>query len=121
MEDQNDRILSRGTLNGIILEVLDEHMTVSDGACDAMEYQQDDGTSTTSILVIIVAVLLVVVLCIAGFFIWKRMNQDDALRIKQAVSMNSAHTVPTGTGAEEAEPEVEVEVTMAANTSHTVM
>jgi len=115
-----------GTMLSIIMNVLDEHMSVTDGACGVGVTQEEDGTSMVSIIIVVVVVLLVIIMCVGAYFCWKRMNQNEQIRIQKAIS-SSGHTVPTGVGAEEAEPEVEVEVTMDpdgsgyGNTTHTAM
>ena len=110
-------------LNGIIMNILDKHMTVSDGPCGGVDSSEDgSGSGTVDAVVIVVVILLASILCLCAWYMWRRMNQNDALRIKQAVG--NGHTVPTGTGAEEAEPEVEVEVSMENQghiTTHTAM
>lgn len=91
-------------LNGIIEEIQDLGMRVSDGACSAEGASiENDGMSTGTIIAVVV-VILVAVLCIVGFCVWRRMNQNDAMKMKEQVHGG----LPTGTGAEEAEPDVEV-------------
>lgn len=84
-------------VGGVLQELLDQHMAVSDGEC-AEETSSSNGT-----VVAVVVVLLVVLLCAIGCFVWWRMNRKEA-----EVSFGHGGSVPTGTGAEEAEPDVEV-------------
>lgn len=90
-------------LDGIIKEILDLTMSVSDGACGASNELEDGGSGTGTIIAVVV-VIVVLVLCIVGFCVWRRMNQNDAMKMREQVHGG----LPTGTGAEEAEPDVEV-------------
>ena len=78
-------------------------------------YEESDESLATAqhVIVVIVIVLLVIVsVCIFGFCWWRRSNLKDQDKIRDAIQMQQA--VPTGTGAEEADPtaadSVEVEV-----------
>jgi len=86
-------------VGGILQELLDEHMTVTDGSCGT-----EETAKSSSGTVVAVVVILVVLLCAVGACVWWRMNKNDA-----DVSFNhgGAGSVPTGTGAEEAEPDME--------------
>merc|ERR1712152_9863 len=104
-----------GTLDGIITEILDIGMMVSDGSCTAEGVQMEDDKSGIGMVITILLALLVLII---GFFIWKKMNQNEAMKLREQV--HGQHSVPTGTGAEEAEPDVEVEtVTTVGNITTT--
>jgi len=96
-----------GTLDGIIREILDVGMTISDGACTAEGVRMEDDQSNTGIIVAVLLVLLAICLCIVGYFMWRKMNQNEAMKMREQI--HAQHSVPTGTGAEEAEPDVEVQ------------
>jgi len=99
-----DEEVLNNTFGGVIQEILDLGMKVSDGACSVGGTQFEDDASSTGTIIAVVVVILVVVLCIVGFCVWRRMNQNDAMKMREQVHGG----LPTGTGAEEAEPDVEV-------------
>merc|ERR1719474_2642603 len=104
-------------INGILTELVDEHMAVSNGACSVGAGASDTSSSSTVTIIAVVAVVLVVMLCAVGFCLWFRSNnKNDALKMREQV--HGQHSVPTGTGAEEAEPDVEV-ATIAGNVTTT--
>jgi len=74
----------------------------------------EEETATISVVAIVV-ILFVVLLCIGGFCWWKR-NKN----VKSEVEAIQASAVPTGTGAEEAEPVVEVDVPMEQTVATTI-
>ena len=100
------------SLNGIIEDILDHHMTVSDGACGSAKIVTYSPLFTTTIVAIVVTLLVVFLLCIVGFCIWKRKKQNDAKLTKEAMS---AVTMSTSTVI--AAEEVEVEVTAVTKSS----
>jgi len=93
--------VANATWGGIIKELLDEHMAVSSGSCSVGAGAEDTSSSTGTIIAVVV-VVLVVLLCGAGCCIWWKMNKNEA-----DVSFGGT-PIATGTGAAEAEADVEV-------------
>jgi len=104
------------SINGILVSFFDEHMTVSDGACSVGAGASDTSSSSTGTIIAVVVVLLVLMLCAVAFCIWFRNNKDDRMKMREQV--HGQQSVPTGTGAEEAEADVEV-ATMAGHVTTT--
>jgi len=96
-----------GDLNGMIEEILDLGMTVTDGACNTEGVQMEEDKSSTGTVVAVLLVLLALCVCIGGFIMWRKMNKNEAMKLRDQI--HGQHSVPTGTGAEEAEPDVEVQ------------
>jgi len=110
-------------LNGIVLDILDSYLTVSDGACKSSSMNNEEGkwssTATTVVVFVILALLLIV--CIAGFCIWRRMNLKESMVIKEAVNSGQYSLMATDTAAGtaiaemEESPELEVNVNVEAD------
>jgi len=110
-------------LNGIVLDILDSYLTVSDGACKSSSMNTEEGkwssTATTVVVFVILALLLIV--CIAGFCIWRRMNLKESMVIKEAVNSGQYSLMATDTAAGtaiaemEESPELEVNVNVEAD------
>merc|ERR1712079_893128 len=62
------------------------------GACGASNELEDGGSGTGTIIAVVV-VIVVLVLCIVGFCVWRRMNQNDAMKMREQVHGG----LPTGT------------------------
>jgi len=104
-----------GEFGGIIVNVLSEFMTVTDGSCGSTDGSDEANVSSPSTIAVIIVVILVAVLAVGALCLWRRMSRKQSV----SVTFEGQHSLPTGTGAEEAEPEVEVEVTMEQNTTAT--
>merc|ERR1712062_924272 len=72
-----------GTLDGIIREILDVGMSISDGACTVEGVRMEDNQSNTGIIVAVLLVLVAICLCIVGFFTWRKMNQNEAMKMRK--------------------------------------
>jgi len=98
-------------LNGIVLDLLDNVMTVSDGACKSTLNQKDNGWGSAGTVVVIVVTILALTICVSAFFIWRRMNMADSIMIKEAVNSGQYSLMATNTaGATGTEPELVMEV-----------
>lgn len=108
-------------LNGIVLDILDHYMTVSDGACGSSSLNTEESKwSSTGTVVVFVILALLLILCIAGFFIWRRMNLKESMVIKEAVNSGQYSLMATDTATAEPSPELEVNVNVEADNRITV-
>jgi len=103
-------------LNGIVLDILDHYMTVSDGACGSSSLNTEESKwSSTGTVVVFVILALLLIVCIAGFFIWRRMNLKESMVIKEAVNSGQYSLMATDTATAEPSPELEVNVNVEAD------
>lgn len=96
-------------LHGIVLDLLDHFMTVSDGACKSSLELEENGWGSTETVVVIVVAILALTICVSAYFIWKRMNMADSIMIKEAVNSGQYSLMATSNTAG-AEPELVMEV-----------
>jgi len=100
---------------GIVLDVLDNFMTVSDGACGSSLNTEESGWGQTETVVVAVVVVLLVIICIAGYCIWRRMNLRDSMAMKEALDGPYSLMATGGTAGAEQQNDVEVEVEVEAD------
>merc|ERR1719334_1530675 len=124
-----------GEMGSIIMDVLDEHMSVTDGPCGSISAESVVyGANTNKIKLVIGVVVVLLVICwsIISYFWWKRKKQNEQLFIQKEIGNGHSFQIETpaeeqersadfgdeqevAQGADlgaEAEPDVEVEVTM---------
>ena len=99
--------IAEDDLNGIVLDLLDSFMTVSDGACGSSLTEENTWSSTETVVVALV-IILALTICVSAFFIWRRMNMADSIMIKEAVNSGQYSLMATNTAG--AEPELVMEV-----------
>lgn len=123
-------------LDGIILNILDPHMTVSDGSCGAQTTGWVPRTGWVVsfwVWVILVVILVVCIVCLCAWCMWRRMTRNEAssgkhefsgaepeVEMAEETEAELVESGPTKIGAEGAGTNAEVEVTMENQGQHQV-
>lgn len=100
---------------GIVLNVLDNFMTVSDGACGSTLNEKEGGWGTTETVVVCVVVILVLTICVAGYCIWRRMNLQDSMTMEKDYALMATGGADTEQNVVEVEVEVEADNQITRN------
>merc|ERR1719295_921489 len=105
------KVVDLGDFDGIVREIADEHMAVSEGECGAVDSVSDPYPSMLLIVIVVIVVVILVagVLGFCAWFMWKKLKKKQAeLMMQNAIIVDSAEDKP------EEQDVVEEEVSVAA-------